>query len=45
VRIAKPLAEGRLVKGFAGLDVGDAVRVQLLRTDVPRGFIDFGRVH
>jgi exoribonuclease-2 len=45
VRIPKPLAEGRLVKGFAGLDVGDAVRVQLLRTDVPRGFIDFGRVH
>ena len=45
VRIPKPLAEGRLVKGFTGLDVGDAVRVQLLRTDVPRGFIDFGRVH
>ena len=44
VRIARPLAEGRLVKGFAGLDVGDAVRVQLLRTDVPRGFIDFAPV-
>lgn len=45
VRIPEPLAEGRLVKGFAGLDVGDAVRVQLLGADVPRGFIDFGRVH
>ena len=44
VRIAQPLAEGRLVKGFEGLDVGDAVRVQLLRTDVQRGFIDFTRV-
>ena len=44
VRIAQPLAEGRLVKGFEGLDVGDTVRVQLLRTDVPRGFIDFARV-
>ena len=41
VRIMQPLAEGRLVKGFEGLDVGDCVRVQLMRTDVPRGFIDF----
>jgi len=45
VRIRQPLAEGRLVRGFEGLDVGDAVRVQLLRTDVQRGFIDFARVH
>jgi exoribonuclease-2 len=44
VRIAQPLAEGRLVKGFEGLDVGDTVRVQLLHTDVQRGFIDFTRV-
>ena len=44
VRIAEPLAEGRLVKGFEGLDVGDTVRVQLLHTDVQRGFIDFARV-
>jgi exoribonuclease-2 len=44
VRIAQPLAEGRLLKGFAGLDVGDTVRVQLLHTDVQRGFIDFARV-
>jgi len=43
VRVAQPLAEGRLVKGFEGLDVGDTVRVQLLRTDVERGFIDFAR--
>jgi len=43
VRIQQPLAEGKLVKGFEGLDVGDAVRVQLLHTDVQRGFIDFAR--
>jgi exoribonuclease-2 len=44
VRIMQPLAEGRLVRGFEGLDVGDSVRVQLARTDVQRGFIDFNRV-
>src|SRR5215813_10760667 len=44
VRITEPLAEGRVVKGFEGLDVGDTVRVQLLRTDVQRGFIDFARL-
>jgi exoribonuclease-2 len=45
VRIMSPLAEGRVVKGFEGLDVGDTARVQLLHTDVQRGFIDFARVH
>ena len=44
VRITQPLAEGRLVKGEQGLDVGDSVRVQLTHTDVERGFIDFVRV-
>jgi exoribonuclease II len=44
VRISQPLAEGRVVKGFEGLDVGDAVRVQLIHTDVQRGFIDFARI-
>jgi exoribonuclease-2 len=44
VRITQPLAEGRLVRDFEGLDVGDPVRVQLLHTDVQRGFIDFARV-
>ena len=44
VRIPRPLAEGRVVKGFEGLDVGDTVRVQLTHTDVQRGFIDFARV-
>lgn len=43
VRIAHPAVEGRLVHGLKGLDVGDRVQVKLLRVDVERGFIDFGR--
>ena len=36
--------EGKLIRGFAGLDVGDRVRVQLLAIDVERGFIDLEQV-
>ena len=43
VRVTGPMAEGRVVRGFEGLDVGDHVRVELVRTDVARGFIDFAR--
>ena len=43
VRIAEPSAEGRLTGGFERLDVGDRVRVQLVHTDMARGFIDFAR--
>jgi VacB/RNase II family 3'-5' exoribonuclease len=43
VRILQPPVEGKLVRGFDGLDVGDRVRVELIRTDVERGFIDFAR--
>ena len=43
VRIDSPLAEGRLIAGEAGLQVGDRLRVTLVRTDVERGFIDFKR--
>jgi exoribonuclease-2 len=43
VRIARPLTEGRLVRGVEGLDVGDRLRVELVHTDVERGFIDFLR--
>jgi len=35
--------EGRLERGFQGLDVGDRVRVRLVSTNVERGFIDFVR--
>jgi VacB/RNase II family 3'-5' exoribonuclease len=41
VRVSEPTAEGRVIRGFEGLNVGDRVRVQLVHTDVPRGFIDF----
>jgi exoribonuclease-2 len=43
VRIFQPPVEGKLVHGFDGLDVGDRVRVELIRTDVEQGFIDFAR--
>jgi len=43
VRIVRPAVEGKVVRGFEGLDVGDRVRVELVRTDVERGFIDFVR--
>jgi VacB/RNase II family 3'-5' exoribonuclease len=44
VRIENPAAEGRVVKGFQGFDVGDHVHVQLLHVDVARGFIDFSGI-
>jgi exoribonuclease-2 len=43
VRIRRPLVEGRLERGYEGLDVGDRVRVKLVHTDPARGFIDFAR--
>jgi VacB/RNase II family 3'-5' exoribonuclease len=41
VRIFHPAAEGRVVRGYKDLDVGDHVRVKLLSTDVENGFVDF----
>ncbi len=43
VRVFRPPVEGRVVKGEAGLDVGEHVRVTLRGTDVDRGFIDFSQ--
>jgi exoribonuclease-2 len=43
VRVLKPHVEGLLAQGQQGVDVGDKVRVRLLRTDAVRGFIDFAR--
>ncbi|MGE5709734.1 MAG: RNB domain-containing ribonuclease, partial [Nitrospira sp.] len=44
VRLLSPPVEGKVVTGATGLDVGDTVRVQLLSTNVERGYIDFGRI-
>jgi len=43
VRVLHPPVEGRLASGFEGLDVGHQLRVQLVSTDVERGFIDFAK--
>jgi len=42
-RLLDPPAEGRIVHGEAGLDVGDHVRVRLVATEPRKGFIDFVR--
>jgi len=44
VRLLHPPIEGILASGFEGMDVGHQLRVQLVRTDVGRGYIDFKRV-
>jgi len=44
VRLIHPPIEGRLTTGSEKLDVGDRLRVQLVHTDIERGFIDFKRV-
>ena len=44
VRIFKPPVEGRLLYGFEGVDVGHRLKVQLVRTDVERGYIDFKKI-
>jgi exoribonuclease-2 len=44
VRLLEPPVEGKMVTGERGLDVGDSVRVELVSTDVERGYIDFVRV-
>jgi exoribonuclease-2 len=44
VRALQPHVEGLLAQGEQGLDVGDRLRVKLIRTDAQRGFIDFARV-
>jgi exoribonuclease-2 len=43
-RLFRPPAEGRIVRGEEGLDVGDKLRVRLVDTEPTKGFIDFVRV-
>ena len=44
VRLLTFPTEGRVVEKAQGIDVGDRVRVRLLRVDVEHGFIDFAKV-
>jgi hypothetical protein len=39
----KPAIEGLLGQGQQGVDVGDRLRVKLIRADAQRGYIDFAR--
>ena len=43
VRLMRPPAEGRVVRGERGLWVGQNVNVHLLKTDPYNGFVDFER--
>ncbi len=43
VRVLQPHVEGLLAQGQQGADVGDKMRVKLIRTDPQRGYIDFAR--
>jgi VacB/RNase II family 3'-5' exoribonuclease len=44
VRALQAHVEGLLAQGAQGLDVGDKLRVKLIRTDIQHGFIDFAKV-
>ena len=44
VRALPAHVEGLLAQGQQGADVGDRMRVKLIRVDAQRGFIDFARV-
>ena len=44
VRLLTFPAEGRVVQGAQGMDVGDRVRVRLTGVNVAQGFIDLARV-
>ena len=41
VRLLKIPVEGKLIRGYKGIDVGDRMRVQLISVDVEKGYIDF----
>jgi exoribonuclease-2 len=43
VRVSGPPAEGLLVHGQQGVDVGDQLQVKLVSTDPQRGYLDFAK--
>jgi ribonuclease R len=45
VRIFHPPVEGRLIYGYEGVDVGNRLKVELIHTDVEKGYIDFKKVY
>jgi VacB/RNase II family 3'-5' exoribonuclease len=45
VRLLSLPVEGKVVQGGNGIDVGDRMRVQLVETNVERGYIDFKSVN
>jgi VacB/RNase II family 3'-5' exoribonuclease len=45
VRLLSLPIEGKLAEGFNGIDVGEDIRVQLIETNVERGYIDFKKVN
>ncbi|MBV9082456.1 MAG: S1 RNA-binding domain-containing protein [Acidobacteriaceae bacterium] len=44
VRTSNPPVDGRLMVGDQSVDVGDWLKVRLIRTDPRQGYIDFARV-
>lgn len=44
VRLIELPVEGKLIKGFDNVDVGDHLSVKLCQVDIPKGFIDFCKV-
>jgi exoribonuclease-2 len=44
VRLFNPPVEGRLEQGFEGMEVGNRLRVELISTNVDRGYIDFKKI-
>jgi len=45
VRLFSIPVEGKLMRGFEGMDVGHRLRVQLMSVDVDQGYIDFKKVN
>jgi hypothetical protein len=45
VRIFHPPVEGRLIYGYEGVDVDNRLKVELIRTDVEKGYIDFKKLY
>ncbi len=45
VRLLSPPAEGRVIRGEHGMDIGEKVKVKLVTLDPEKGFIDFERAN